>query len=445
MRDRASLPPANRTREEIALIEVGHTDVSPSVARRLAGFFLASITAVLLLEVGAGWSARESIETAWSHLTQIPAQMAASVRADTAIGSTGAWNKTVAANRAALSGLASFERALEDQSVLGRILRPPAQRILTGWFGAGNEQVYAGREGWLFYRPDVDYLTGPGFLDRSTLERRLSQASEWTAPPHPDPRPAILRLHQQLAERGISLIVMPTTVKPSIHPEKLARAYRDSREPLHNASYSAFVEQLRRAGVMVFDVGGILSEARQSGEQYLATDTHWRPEAVELVVERLAAFIEERVALPTTAAPDYRIEEREVVSTGDITVMLDLPAAQALFPRERVWVRRVLEADGAAWRATRGATVLVLGDSFSNIYSLASMGWGDAAGLVEQLSYTLRRPVDRLIQNDDGAFATRVMLARADPERLAGTRVVIWQFAARELAFGDWKPIDLPD
>jgi len=29
-------------------------------------------------------------------------------------------------------------------------------------------------------------------------------------------------------------------------------------------------------------------------------------------------------------------------------------------------------------------------------------------------------------------------------DRLAAKRVVIWQFAARELAFGDWKVIDIP-
>ena len=78
------------------------------------------------------------------------------------------------------------------------------------------------------------------------------------------------------------------------------------------------------------------------------------------------------------------------------------------------------------------------GDSFSNIYSLESMGWGTSAGFVEQLSYALRRPIDRIVQNDDGAFATRAILAR-DVGRLKNTPVVVYQFAERELAFGDWK------
>ena len=43
-----------------------------------------------------------------------------------------------------------------------------------------------------------------------------------------------------------------------------------------------------------------------------------------------------------------------------------------------------------------------------------------------------------LRSNDQAAFATREMLAR-DTGRLKITRVVVYQFAERELAFGDWK------
>jgi hypothetical protein len=35
------------------------------------------------------------------------------------------------------------------------------------------------------------------------------------------------------------------------------------------------------------------------------------------------------------------------------------------------------------------------------------------------------------------------MLQR-DPGRLDGKRVVVYEFAARELAFGDWKLLPLP-
>jgi hypothetical protein len=164
-----------------------------------------------------------------------------------------------------------------------------------------------------------------------------------------------------------------------------------------------------------------------------------RPEAMELVAERLAAFVNQHVTLPAGPPPGWRIEEQEITNAGDTVVMLDVPVGQALYPPERAVISRVLGRDDTAWRSDRTSDVLVLGDSFANIYSQASMGWGDSAGLVEHLSYALGRPADRILQNDDGAVATRELLQRAGPERLAGKRVVIWQFAARELAFGDWK------
>ncbi len=74
------------------------------------------------------------------------------------------------------------------------------------------------------------------------------------------------------------------------------------------------------------------------------------------------------------------------------------------------------------------------------------MNWGCAAGLAEQLSCALNRPVDTILRNDDGAYATREMLSRElaqGEDRLAGKKVVVWQFAVRELAVGDWKLLDM--
>ena len=163
---------------------------------------------------------------------------------------------------------------------------------------------------------------------------------------------------------------------------------------------------------------------------------------MEAAAERLAAFITEHVDLPGSIDPEYRIERQEVRNTGDSVPMLDLSPDTSLYSPEAVWLRRVLRPDGSLWQSSRQADVLVLGDSFSTIYALESMGWGTSAGFVEQLSYALRRPVDRIVQNDQGAFATRAMLSR-DPGRLDGKRVVVYQFAARELAFGDWRVIRL--
>jgi alginate O-acetyltransferase complex protein AlgJ len=71
------------------------------------------------------------------------------------------------------------------------------------------------------------------------------------------------------------------------------------------------------------------------------------------------------------------------------------------------------------------------------------MGWGEQAGFAEALSQAVGLRVDRIARNADGAHASREDLQR-EAGRLDGKKVVLWQFAARELSLGDWKVLPLP-
>ncbi|MEW6332649.1 MAG: hypothetical protein AB1558_00095, partial [Thermodesulfobacteriota bacterium] len=231
-------------------------------------------------------------------------------------------------------------------------------------------------------------------------------------------------------------------------PEKLSGRYDGWQEALQNPSYRRFKEEMAREGVLIFDPAPLLmaSKAKEGHPQYLATDTHWRPEAVERAAEALKDFIGTHVPLPPLPLPGYGAERSEITQHGDLAVMLGLPANQTLFPRETVSMRKILGAGGGPWQPQKTADVLVLGDSFSNIYSLEAMGWGQGGGFIEQLSFALQRPLDRITRNDNASFATREILAAElakGRDRLAGKRLVIYQFAVRELAVGNWKRIDL--
>ncbi len=439
------------SREEVARIEVGHTDVTPAVSRALVVCFLLLVAVLPAVE----WLGSRAADapSPWTLLFPDEVPQEGTDAASSGARGTGSvpsfWARAVAQNRAVLAGVDAFETALEDQSPVGRILRPPTQAVLSGWLGAGNERVYVGRDGWLFYRPDVEYATGRGFLDPAQMSRRAAAASEFETPPEADPRPAVLQFARDLAARGITLILMPTPGKPTVHPGQLASSFAGATGPVQNASYAAFIDELRQNGVLVFDPAPGLALAHRSTGQppYLATDTHWRPEAMQREAEALAAFIRAHVELPPVPAPGYTTQAREARNTGDTATMLDLPEGQTLYPPETVPLRFVIAPDGDPWRPSRDADVLVLGDSFSVIYSVPALGWGEGAGFVEQLSVALDRPLDRIVQNDQGARATRELLAgdvRSHRERLAVKRVVVWQFATRELAFGNWAVLPLP-
>jgi hypothetical protein len=139
------------------------------------------------------------------------------------------------------------------------------------------------------------------------------------------------------------------------------------------------------------------------------------------------------------------LSQEAVERVGDVTDMLKLPEEQKLFLPERVSIDVVKDANGVVWEPDPKADVLLLGDSFTNVFTMDFMGWGAGAGLAAQLAVALGRPVDVIAQNDSGAFATRQALAlelAGGNDRLAGKRVVVWEFAVRELSVGDWKPIE---
>ena len=284
--------------------------------------------------------------------------------------------------------LKRVERTLENESLVSQWLLPRVQYLLTVLLGAGNEQVYLGHDPWLFYRADVDHVIGPPFLDPVRMKHRLQ-----TSGVQPDPIKAIVDFRNQLTARGI-------------------------------------------------DPARFLMERGRNGHRYLETDTHWRPETMELVAERLADFLQLPAAAGSTSPS---IIEKEIVARGDIAAMLKLSRGDKFFPPETVTIRQVVTGN-ALWRPSKEADVLLLGDSFSNIFSFEAMGWGESAGFAEHLSFALRRPIDCILRNSDASFATREILSNElarGRDRLAGKKLVIWEFAARELSFGNWKLLDL--
>ena len=225
--------------------------------------------------------------------------------------------------------LKAAEKAIEAESVVSAWLLPRVQSVLTGKLRAGNEQVYLGRDSWLFYRPDVDYITGPPFLDPSRMRHRVHVDLV-----QPDPVKAIVDFRNQLMARGIDLIAMPVPMKPGIDANRLsARAAENA--PLHNASFAEFKGRLENAGVRVFDPAPLLMQRKRAlsgAALYLETDTHWRPETVEHVAETLAALIPPS---PSTPRAPFQLAEKEISGLGDIARMLRLPPSQNLYRPEK--------------------------------------------------------------------------------------------------------------
>jgi alginate O-acetyltransferase complex protein AlgJ len=348
-----------------------------------------------------------------------------------------------------LERLKQFQDDLEQASHAKDFVQPRVQATLTRFGRVGNKLAVVGRRGFLYYRPGVSYVGGPGFLSADVQRvRERASVEDGDKPVSADPRPAIFAFAKALSERGIKLLLFPVPDKAMLQPLELHGRGEGRDLPVgNNPDWHRFTEEMAAGGVAVFDASPTRL-VRDEPPRFLEQDTHWTPRWMQQVTEELAAAVKRTVSLPPASPiPLLRAEDQIVERVGDVADMLKLPEGQTIYLPQRVTVRQIQDEGGEPWQPDPHGDVLLLGDSFTNVFSLEPMGWGVSAGLAPQLARALGRPIDVIAQNDSGAFATRQALAReleADGERLVGKKVVIWEFASRELAVGDWKVIELP-
>jgi len=403
------------SREETAKREIGVTVIGNAQKMVISGLFLAVIFIYPAIQYFHESRTAQTADAGGYQPLSIVARLAATRGHDPA-----------EYNRNLVSAVKEYENTLEDTSLLRYLLLSPAQQILTGWAGTGNEKVIVGADGWLFFSADFNYLANPGFLRPERLHKRRQSGIQ------PDPVRAILDFDRQLKARGISLLLLPVPVKPMLYGDKLG----GSAAVLQNQSYRDFAAQLEANSIKILDLSPALDAMRRSGGQtYLKTDTHWTPDGMDLAAKRVAAQI-----LGVEPPDDSPVATTEISGLGDIVAMLKLNNSRALFPLETIRLRDYRQS------YARDADILLLGDSFTNIYDIGAMNWGSESGFGRALMYYLKRPVDVIARNDAGAYATRQLLAnelKSGNDRLRGKTLVIYEFAIRELADGDWKMLDL--
>ena len=430
------------TREERAYQEMARTTVSRGSRAVLLLLFVLMLLAVPVIQLASDaiQHLRETRASALPECVRLaPLWNEARRSFQTSEGSLFA--RLVDANRAMLNEMEAYETRLEDNSWLTGLVLPRAQYVFTRRFGLGNEKVYCGEDEELFYRPDVDFVAGPAFLDPSQMRRRRLGDTGSRVPLEPDPLPAIRQFNQDLKQQGIHLVLLPVPAKPTLRAQGLYPNYPAGALP-ENPSYNTLISMLRKEGIDVIDCRPVLAGMKQSS--FLKQDTHWTPAAAERIAEALARQI--RPLLPGNLRQEYTRRVVGAANKGDTAALLRLPPGTRRYQLERVELQQVMLADNTFWERDPEADVLLLGDSFSNIYSLPSLNWGRSAGLAEQLSFHLQRPLDRIAFNDDGSHATRRELSRrqaAGQNPLAGKRVVIWEFAARELGQGNWPVVPM--
>ena len=282
----------------------------------------------------------------------------------------------------------------------------------------GEDMAIPGSDGWLFLRAELRHIgVGPFWGETAA---KVSKAS---SPEKADPLPAIVDFNDQMQKLGIGVLLVPVPCKALIHPEKLGGPAAGRLDTAHQK----FFTLLAAKGVKVLDLAESFAKEKERAESsalYCRTDTHWSPYACELT----ARLIKERVGAPawlksTPGAFKTRTEKRTI--TGDLAEGKETEALPA----------RVVESAADSPMEDKASPVVLMGDSHCLVFHAGADLQGTGAGLADQLAAELGIAVDVNGVRGSGATPARVNLlrrAKSDAGYLAGKKLIVWCFAARE-------------
>ena len=335
----------------------------------------------------------------------------------------------------------SVEARLEEGGLVERAALEHWAPVVDRWLRRGNAKVLHGREAWLVYRQGLDFVTAPDFSS-PRARRVLGLPSGGLRP-----LDAILDFHRQLRERDIDLLVVPLPTKATLHPDALDPGLPLDLAP-RNPGVRPFFEALSEAGVATLDVVPGLIELRREGRPaFLERDTHWTPEAMERVARQVAERVRPLAGGAAVVAASSPFDRRHLSfeGIGDVTSMLPWALDSGRWRPHRLELTQVAGSRDGRPPIDPSSPILVLGDSFTQVFSDPMLGMGRGAGFAEHLAAALEHPVDVIASRGGGANASRRALALR-PRPLAGKRVVVWELTVRDLLFAPdgWQRVEIP-
>jgi hypothetical protein len=329
------------------------------------------------------------------------------------------------------ANLRAYEHGLEDASVVARALRPLFQFVQFTWLRDGGEKSLVGRDGWLFYKPGFDDMVARG--------RPLAATN--------DPVTAIVALRDELAARGMQLLVVPAPNKESIYPDRLSARVPEGQVLISPPTRDLF-KRLRAAQVECVDLFAVFGAARNNAAApdapplYLKQDSHWSPAGVNLAAQAVARRLTE-LGWTQPGHTRFTAKPATVERLGDVLRMMQSAMIERASESELVPCVQVLREDGGEpYQDQPDSEVLVLGDSFLRIYQQDEPG---SAGFIAHLARELKQPLASVV-NDGGASTLVRQELHRRPALLKNKRVVVWEFVERDIRLGTegWQRVPLP-
>jgi len=299
----------------------------------------------------------------------------------------------------------AYQKAFEE----GLAVRGPA---LAAWglaryrlFAEGSRGVLVGRDGWLF--------TDEELQSAGDLEPRLRVELE-----------AVRKTRDELAARGVRLVIALVPAKARVYPEQLGR-YPLTRELA--GRYRELLARLGDLGIPAPDLLGSLLEGKKGGQVFLRTDTHWTPYGAEVA----AAALAEAVAglLAEAGSPRARFltaEGPRLEYRGDLLNFIPLGSWEKRFgPRP----------DSVLQSVTSAEDPLATGLFDRIIIPVVLVGTSYSAGALWNLEGALKTALEadvlNLSEQGQGSLAPMRALLQGSVLEDVQADVVVWEIPER--------------
>jgi hypothetical protein len=349
------------------------------------------------------------------------------------------------------ANLRRLESDLETRCQLAQAVRPMVQYARFVLFQDAGDQALLGRNGWFFYRPAVQYLVEPV---RSVPVRASRETPHGVTTNENDIFAAIVSFRDELARRGVKLLVMPAPNKSSIYPQMLSGRSDRIPDPV-NPTTREVLAALKRANVEIVDLFEVYVPVRSvpvraypetphgvTTNYYLAQDSHWSPEGMRKAADVVARRLLD-LGWIGKGSTEYETKPVSIKRHGDVLRMIRVPQVERLYEPEQINCTQVVNSEtGKPYVDDPNSPVLVLGDSFLRIFERDEPGSG---GFIAHLARNLGFGLTSIVNDGGASTLVRQQLARKSA-LLKGKKVVVWEFVERDIRFGTegWQVIPLP-
>ncbi|MFY1664992.1 alginate O-acetyltransferase [Pseudomonas sp. Pseu.R1] len=276
-------------------------------------------------------------------------------------------------------------------------------------FNEGRPGVILGKDQWLYTDEEFDAVVNGEQNEADNL--------------------AIIEgVRDTLKKQGTQLVLAIVPAKTRLYPEHIGDTKPTA---LHTDLYQQFHAQVSQAGIFAPDLLAPLQNAKNKGQVFLRTDTHWTPMGAEVVAQQLGEAISKET--PLSGDPQNFVTEAKSTAPykGDLTNFLPLdPLFSNLLPKpddlqQRSTHPAQTEGEGGdALFADNSVAVGLVGTSYS-----ANPNWNFAGALKQ----ALHSDVVNYAEDGHGPILPMLKYLQTDAFKSNPPQVLIWEFPERYL------------